>query len=167
MTKIPPEAFEYYVSLGLQRSYQAVADRYGVTRRAVTKCAGREKWHQRLEKIERVARERIDHKLTETLEAVNTRHLQTLRVIQAKALSALQSLPLSSGMDAVRALDVSIRQERVILGEPSERSAVSIEDTIRREYERWMSISSEPEPNDDEPTDGYESPAARQSRVLP
>jgi len=138
MAKIPPDAFEYYVSLGLQRSYQAVADRYGASKRAVTKKAATEKWAERLVKIERAARERIDNKMTESLEAVNTRHLQTLRLIQAKALQALQVMPLDSGMDAVRALDTAIRQERVILGEPGERSAVSVEEVIKREYERWM-----------------------------
>ena len=41
-------------------------------------------------------------------------------------------------MDAVRALAVSVREERVILGEPSDRTAISMEDTIRKEYERWL-----------------------------
>jgi len=142
MAKIPPEAFEYYVSLGLQRSHKAVADRYGASKRAVSKRAATEKWAERLVKIERTARERVDTKMTETLEAVNARHLQTLRLIQAKALQALQVMPLDSGMDAVRALDTAIRQERVILGEPGERSAVSVEEVIRREYERWMKPST-------------------------
>jgi hypothetical protein len=138
MAKLPVDAFEFYVSLGLQRSYQAVADRYGCSKRAVTKKAAAEKWADRLIKIERAARERIDSRMTETLEAVNARHLQTLRMIQAKALQALQMMPLDSGMDAVRALDTSIRQERVILGEPGERSAVSVEELVRREHQRWL-----------------------------
>jgi hypothetical protein len=138
MAKIPPDAFEYYVSLGLQRSYQAVAERYGASKRAVTKKAAAEKWAERLVKIERAARERIDTKMTESMEAVNTRHLQTLRAIQVKGLQTLQVMPLESGMDAVRALDTAIRQERVILGEPGERSAVSVEEVIKREYENWM-----------------------------
>jgi len=74
---------------------------------------------------------------------VNARHLQTLRAIQVKALQALQVMPLDSGMDAVRALDTAIRQERVILGEPGERSAVSVEDLVRREAQRWMKPNSE------------------------
>ena len=36
MKKIPPDAFDFYFSLGPPRSYQAVADKYGVTKRAVT-----------------------------------------------------------------------------------------------------------------------------------
>ena len=41
-------------------------------------------------------------------------------------------------MEAVRALDVSIRQERLIRGEPSERTALQVEEVIKRQYERWM-----------------------------
>jgi hypothetical protein len=138
VAKIPPDAFEYYVSLGLQRSYQAVADRYCVSKRAITKKAAAEQWKERLLKIERAARERVDGKMTESLEAVNARHLQMVRFIQGKALAALKAMPLTSGMDAARALDAAIKQERVILGEPGDRSAVSVEEIIKREYARWM-----------------------------
>ena len=42
--KIPPDALEYYLGLGPDRSYQKVADHYGVSKRAVTKLAARERW---------------------------------------------------------------------------------------------------------------------------
>ena len=44
--KIPPEAFDHYFSLGPERSYEAVARKYGVTKRAVTKLAKRESWQR-------------------------------------------------------------------------------------------------------------------------
>jgi hypothetical protein len=75
---------------------------------------------------------------------MNVRHLKSLRVIQAKALETLRTLPLSSAMDAVRALDIGLKGERVVRGEPSDRSAVSVEDTIKREYSRWMTTAREP-----------------------
>lgn len=146
--KIPAEAFDHYVSLGPTRSYAAVARRYRVSARGVTKCAAREDWQGRLEKIEAAARTRADEKAAETLQAVNARHLKTLRVIQAKALAALQTLPLQSGMDAVRALDLAIRQERVVLGEPGDRQAVDLESIIRRENERWLVRDEGPETRD-------------------
>jgi len=34
--KIPPEAFEYYVSLGPARSYEALAGKYTVSKRPAT-----------------------------------------------------------------------------------------------------------------------------------
>jgi len=42
--KIPADAFDYYASLGPDRSYRAVAERYGVSKRAVTKHAAAEGW---------------------------------------------------------------------------------------------------------------------------
>ena len=47
-------------------------------------------------------------------------------------------MPLSSAMDAVRALDSSVKQERLVRGEPTDRAAVNVEEVIRREYDRWM-----------------------------
>jgi transposase len=90
MKKIPPDAFQYYASLGPGRSYEAVADHYGVTKRAITRRATTEGWQEHMQSIESRARERAEEKYVETLEAVNTRHLQTLRIIQAKALQALK-----------------------------------------------------------------------------
>jgi hypothetical protein len=41
-------------------------------------------------------------------------------------------------MDAVRALQIAIDKERLIRGEPTERSAIDIERKIRSEHERWI-----------------------------
>jgi hypothetical protein len=136
--KIPPDAFEHYVSLGPARSYEAVAAKYGVSKRSVTRHALREGWQDRLRAIEGKAREAADQKAQETLEAIRTRHLKGMRFIQAKAIETLKSASLESASDAVRAYTAAVREERVMLGEPSDRTAVSIEDVIKREYERWL-----------------------------
>ena len=136
--KIPPDALEYYLVLGPDRSYQKVADHYGVSKRAVTKLAARERWQDKVIELERKAREGAEKKALESLEGMNLRHMRSLKVVQGKALEALRSMPLSTAMEAVRALDMAIRQERLIRGEPSDRTAISVEEVIRREYERWM-----------------------------
>lgn len=124
--KLPPDAFSYYVGLGPARSYQAVAERYGVSKQAVTKLAVRDDWQSRIEAIERKAQQGAERRAIETLEEMNTRHLKTLRLIQRKALEALASMPLGTAMDAVRALDIAIAKERVVRGEPSERTGVAL-----------------------------------------
>lgn len=136
--KIPPDAFTFYASLGPGRSYQQVAEHYQVSKRAVTALADREDWQQRLAEIERRAREKADEKVMETLEDMNARHMKVLRFIQNKSIEALKTMPIESAMDAVRAYGLTLDKERTIRGEPTDRSAVSIEDTIRREYERWL-----------------------------
>jgi hypothetical protein len=138
MAKLSTEAFDFYVGLGPGRSYTSVAAHFGCSKRAVTKRAGSEHWQDRLNDLERQARQRSDTKIVETLEAMNARHLKTMQVIQARALEALRALPLTDAMDAVRALDVAVRQERTIRGEPADRTAVAVEDVVRREYSRWL-----------------------------
>ena len=101
--KIPDDAFERYVALGTSRSYKTLAEEYGVTKRAVTKCAAREGWTERLDKIEREARDHTDQRITESLEEMHERHLKTLKAMHARALSGLVQYPLTNGMDAMRA----------------------------------------------------------------
>ncbi len=146
--KLPTDTFSYYAGLGPERSYQAVADHYGVSKQAVTKLAVRESWQQRLEDIERKARENVDQRAAESLEVMNERHLKTLQVIQRKALETLRTMPLATAMEAVRALDMSIVKERLVRGEPSDRTAIAVEDVIRREYDRWLVTAGEG--NDDD-----------------
>lgn len=143
----PDEAFAYYVALGASRSYAAVAQHFGVDKKTVTRNAVDQKWQQRIEAIEAKARAAQDGKLAETLEQLNERHLRILRAVQGKALVALKSLPLTSATEAIRALLDTVRAERLIAGEPSDRTALNIEDVIKREHARWMS------PGDDEGAD--------------
>lgn len=144
--KIPKDAFEFYVGLGPDRSYQVVADHFGVTKRAVTDRARQEQWQQKVAEIEAKARQNAEQRLMEALEDMNARHIKSLRIVQARALEALRNMPLQTAMEAVRALDVAIRQERLIRGEPSDRTAIQVEDVIRREYSRWMAAAGdEPE----------------------
>lgn len=143
--KLPTDAFDAYMSLGPGRSYQAVADHFDVSKRAVTNRATKERWQQRATEIETKARQGAEQRLVETLEDMNTRHLKSLRVVQARAIEALRAMPLQSAIEAVRALDMGIRQERLIRGEPSERTSVQLEEIIRGEYSRWMTSGGEEE----------------------
>jgi len=114
--KLPPEAFDYYVNLGSSRSYAEVARKYNCAKKSVTKKAVKERWQERVQEIEAKARESAEAKAADSLENLNTRHLRTLRFIEAKAIEALKSMPLRSAIDAVRALGIAIRQERELMG---------------------------------------------------
>jgi len=131
--RIPHDAFEFYFSLGPERSYEKVAARYGVTKRAA-----HEDWQRRLEKVEAEARARSDQKKVETLNTEKERHVQALRLVLGKGIETLRSTQLDSAADAVRAITLAVRELRVELGEPSDRTAVTVEDVIKREYARWM-----------------------------
>lgn len=142
VNRLPPEAFSFYVSLGPDRAYQSVAAKFGVSKTTVANHAKAENWQARVEEIERKAREQTDAHAVETVEAMNSRHLKMVKVIQAKALETLRQMPLSSALAAARALEASVKLERTIRGEPSDRTAVGIEDTVRREYARWFDSPS-------------------------
>ncbi|MFN0007035.1 MAG: hypothetical protein ACKVXR_03930 [Planctomycetota bacterium] len=114
--RIAPNAFELYVELGPGRSHQALAEKLGVSKKAVSRCAKREKWQERLEEVERKARERTDEKLVEEIEEMNTRHLKVLRFIQGRSIETMKSLPLTSAKDAVQAFLLSMEKERAVRG---------------------------------------------------
>ena len=155
--RIPPNAFEVYLAMGTGRSYQALANKFSVSKQAITKLARKEDWQRKLEEVEDKVRSDSLDQAIDVLGEMNERHLKVVRVIQGKALRTLQDLPLRSGMDAVRALEIAIRQERLIRGEPSERTATSVEDATRREMQRWMVVVDDenetPEGSDDAPGD--------------
>jgi transposase len=153
--KIPPDAFSYYFSLGTGRSYQAVAEHYGVSKRAVSNMAEREGWQARLAELERKARDKADEKALETLEDMNSRHLKVLRFIQNKAIEALKAMSIESAMDAVRAYGLSLDKERTIRGEPNERSAISIEEIIKEEMRELLVVVDDDEPDGE---DGHDEP---------
>ena len=146
--KIPNDAFDFYVAQGPGRSHRAVAERYSVSKRAITKHAVREKWAERLDKIEAEAREKSDKRLAESIEETRSRHLKTLRAIHSRALSGLKQFPLTSGMEAIRAAELAIKLERLIVGDPTERTALSVEEVTRREIQNLL--TTEEEDDDDE-----------------
>ncbi len=115
--RIPADAFDYYFVLGSDRSYQKVADHYGVTKRAVTKRATRDRWQERVVYIERRASEGAMRKAIETTEARKLRISKALRFLMSEGLQGLKKFPISSAKDAMRALVASINLELSICGD--------------------------------------------------
>ena len=140
---IPPEAFDYYVSLGLDRTYQQVADKYGVSRRGVQKAADRENWGERLDKIEQEAQERSDKLLGETVAEIKARHRKMLKGMAGRAVKAISEFPLQSGMEGMRAAEIVIKLERLIAGEPSDRTEHTIAEVTRREIDKFLVVQDD------------------------
>ena len=151
--KLPHDAFEYYVSLGIDRSYQAVADHYKVSKVTVVNRAKKERWQQELREIEQEARDRMRKKALDDLEAVRERQLKTARYLQSRAIEMLKDLPPEKAVKAAAALSIGWKHELLLLGEPSERTEVDVWDRVREEQERWLTTIEEVEK---EPDDGEE-----------
>lgn len=136
--KIPAEeAFSFYAGLGPKRSYRAVAEKFGASKRGVTKLAHRENWAGRLASIESKTRDKADERIVDSLDEMNDRHLRIAKALQSKALRALQALPLEQAKDVIRALELGVKQERLVRGEPTERQA-TIEEMVKAEYDAWL-----------------------------
>ena len=150
--RLPHDAFETYFAQGPERSYQAVADQFGVSKRAVNDRAKAESWQERVIEREQKARTAAERKAEETLEQMTERHINMLKAMGARAIHALKEHPLSSGMEGLRAAELVIKLERVIRGEPSDRQELSVEQVTKRELGRWLTLVQ-----DEEEVDGQES----------
>ena len=131
--RLPPDAFEYYFGLGIDRSHQSVADHYGVQKSSVTRVAKKEGWKDRLRERERQAREAADEKARGQMDHVIERQLKAARILQAKALEALRALPPEKAIKAANALNIAWKHELLILGEPTDRHAATVEEVTKRE----------------------------------
>jgi hypothetical protein len=143
-------AFAFYVGLGFDRSYGAVARKFNVCSRAIRKAAKRGDWLARLAKIEQEAQVRSDKKLAETRADVRERHLRMIKVVATRGLQAIQKYEIEDAADGVRAIEAAIKWERLIMGENSEQIGVSIQEQTRREVESFLVGVNEP---DDDPDD--------------
>jgi transposase len=143
--KLTAEAFEFYFGLGPDRSYRAVVEKFGVSKKTVVATAKREDWQSRIAERERKATKRVEERAVESLTTMKERHLKMIRAVQTKALEALRQMPIDSGYQAVQALVKAIEQERLARGEPTDRMALSVEEVITQQGIRW----SVPEEDDD------------------
>ena len=151
--KIPSDAFDCYVSMGEGRSYEKVASKYGVSKRAITDCAKREKWAERLDNIEEESRRKSDEKLVEAIQEMRERHLRTIKAMNGRALEAMREYPLASGMEAMKAAEMAIKLERLIAGEPTERTA-SVEEITRREVQSLLVVEETDDGGEEDGADG-------------
>jgi hypothetical protein len=166
--KIPADAFTFYVSLGPGRSYETVAAKYGVSKRGVVEHAKRERWQERVARLETRARAQAEEKALESIEIMNERHLQESRFLQSRGLEGLRSGRLELYGASGRLVELGVKLERLIRGQATERSE-SMEQIVRGEYVRWFSGASGPadsgagsgpagDPDsDDTPPDAYDS----------
>jgi transposase len=123
--RLPHDALEYYFALGPGRSYRAVADHFGVSKTGVANRARKDGWPGHVADRERAAEARLAESADAALDDVAQRHLKLVRFVQRKALEKLRSLPMGTTAEAVRALELGIRYERIIVGDPADEVAVA------------------------------------------
>jgi hypothetical protein len=149
--KLPPDAYSYYLGMGVGRSYSKVAKYYGVHKGCVTERAVKEKWQEKIEAAEREAQAAAEKKAQDSIHEMNERHLKTAQFVQRKALEDMRSRPFTSSIDASRALFMGMEKERLVRDLPTER--VDITEIIKRQYQALVLPPGKEDNWDDAGTD--------------
>lgn len=143
MQRLPDEAFAAYVNLGPNRSYQAIADQFGVHKRTVVRTAERDGWATRLAAIEQKARDAVDAQLVGELQERKLRQRKLVVAVASRAAKAIFDYPLTDGMQGIRAAELAIKLERLLDGEATENTSVDIEQVIRRECQDLLTVEDD------------------------
>jgi hypothetical protein len=147
--KIPDDAFALYVAMGHERSHQALADKLGVTKRAITERASEERWAERLEAIEAEVQARIEEKLKDELEESQLRYRKLLRGIESRAAQVIAEKPLRTCLEGVRALELAMKMQMLLAGQPSQRTELVVAATTKAEIDRLLERKDEVTSDDD------------------
>jgi hypothetical protein len=134
--KVPESAFETYVAMGPNRSYQALAKKLGVDKRSIVRMATKEMWASRLTTIQGEARRATDKKLVGELQAVREQQLREVRFLRAEALKAMKGLTPEKAVRIAAALNIAWKHELLLLGEPAEQT--ELPELLRNAHERWL-----------------------------
>ncbi len=130
--RIPPDAYAFYLSLGVSRSYSAVAEKYGVSKRAVAFCAEREGWQKKLAADEGKVREKAERAAAENIQTLRDQDLKVIRFGKGRCVETLKTLPIESATDAIKTYMLLVKAERELRGDP-ETNASRLEEITRDE----------------------------------
>jgi hypothetical protein len=171
--KLPPDAYAYYCSLPpAERSYEAVAEYCNMSERAVADAAKREHWQERIADQERRARDRVDEKMVESIAQMSERHLKVLKFIEGRSIETMKEKPLDSCFEAMKMFLLAMDKERLIRGEPTDRTE-NFAEICKSEYSRWLKKEESEEPPTDlnasgDPQPEFEAtPMSAESATVP
>lgn len=113
-SKIPQTGFTDYVGMGVARSYEALARRYGCSKKAIVKRATRERWQERARELEAQAAKNGERRVAATIEDASERHGKLARLLLARGLEGLKAGPTLNAIEALRTIQAAVRMERDI-----------------------------------------------------
>jgi len=137
--KIPDDAYEDYLAMGTERSYQALAERYGVSKTAIVQRAKKEGWQERIENLQRESQQRAENQVLDEMDKIRERQLAEARFLQHRALKALQDADPSKCGQLANALNIAWKHELLLLGEPTDRQA-TVEEVMRQEMRDLLKV---------------------------
>jgi transposase-like protein len=98
-----------------------IAEQLGIARPG-TICDWRreENWEHERAIIQKATEEKVAAAISETISEMNTRHLKEYQLLQTKGIAALKRLDPRTASEAQSMVDVGVRGERLVRGEPTE-----------------------------------------------
>ncbi len=98
-----------------------IAEQLGIARPG-TICDWRrdENWEREREIIQKATEEKVAAAISETVSEMNARHLKEYQLLQTKGIAALRRLDPRTAAEAQSMVDVGVRGERLVRGEPTE-----------------------------------------------
>ena len=100
---------------------QQIAKRLGIQRsETIGEWRRNEGWDKERQYVQKVTDERVTQAIAETISEMNTRHLKEYQLLQSKGVTALKDIAPKTAHEALTMVDVGIKGERLVRGEPTE-----------------------------------------------
>lgn len=100
---------------------QQIAQRLGIKRpETIGEWRRNEGWDQERLYVQKITEERVTQAVAETITEMNTRHLKEYQLLQNKGVQGLKDLAPKTAGEAMALVDVGIKGERLVRGEPTE-----------------------------------------------
>ena len=104
-----------------QKSDVEIAEELGIARPGTISDWRREMgWDREREVFQQMVEERVSKAVAETVNAMNLRHLKEYQLLQAKGVQGLKVHDPKTAHEAMAMLDIGIKGERLVRGEPTE-----------------------------------------------
>jgi hypothetical protein len=139
MSKISWEqALSSYLSDETQ-SYQTIAKKYGVSKRAVVKHAEAAKWQDIKAKTALKVHQKLPNLIGQEIAQINARHIKIARILQGEAIKALgdPKIALKSFRDILDTMKLGVEIERKATNMDQQQPTTAIQINMSDEVKKW------------------------------
>lgn len=113
------EAFEYYFSLGGERSYSLVAKKFNKNYRTISQWANRFNWKERIVIRDAEVSKRLSEKTTNAVIDEKANYRKVIKLAMAKLIKELQEEDFKS--KGIADLEKLVKLDMLLLGETTEK----------------------------------------------
>ena len=114
------EAFEYYYGMGAERSYDAVATKFGISKSTIFNWAKAHDWQERIEQRDIENARKLAKKTDDSIVNSKARYRKLIKVLIAKAVGKINRDELAAM--SIKDIKMLINTDMLLMGEATERS---------------------------------------------